>query len=63
MEPSADATAPIKAATTVSQWGDRNLVQALPFFSKVNLRRHADDLRRMGYKVAFKRIDIDEGDA
>jgi uncharacterized protein (TIGR04141 family) len=42
----------------VATWGGRTLVQALPFFSKVNLRRHTDDLRRMGYKVSFDRIEV-----
>lgn len=42
----------------VAKWGGRSLVGALPFFSKVNLRRHADDLRRMGYRVSYKRIEV-----
>lgn len=38
-------------------WKDRSLVEALPFFSKVNLRRYTKDLRRMGFKVTYSRID------
>jgi len=40
----------------IADWGGRALVDALPFFSKVNLRRHSEDLRRLGYKVTYKRI-------
>jgi uncharacterized protein (TIGR04141 family) len=43
----------------VAKWKGRNLVQALPFFSKVNLRRHVEDLRRMGYKVGMDCIDVE----
>lgn len=42
----------------IAAWNNRTLVDALPFFSKVNLRRQTDDLRRMGYRVTYKRIDI-----
>lgn len=42
----------------IARWNGRSLAEALPFFSKVNLRRHADDLRRMGYRVTCKRIEI-----
>ncbi len=38
-------------------WKGRSLEEALPFFSKVNLRRFSKDLRRMGYKVTHSRID------
>lgn len=40
----------------VAKWKNRSLTEALPFFSKINLRRHAQDLRRMGYPVFHKRI-------
>lgn len=40
----------------IDDWRGRTLVAVLPFFSKVNLRRNVDDLRRMGYKVSYKRI-------
>lgn len=43
----------------VAKWKGKSLVEALPFFSKVNLRRVGKDLRRMGYKVAHLRIDAD----
>lgn len=42
----------------VAAWNGRSLVAALPFFSKVNLRRHVDDLRRMGYRVTFSRVEV-----
>ncbi len=31
----------------------RRIEDALPFFSKVNLRRCATDLRRMGYRIPY----------
>ena len=40
----------------IDDWRGRTLVEVLPFFSKVNLRRNVDDLRRMGYKVSYKRV-------
>jgi hypothetical protein len=40
----------------ISRWRGKSFVDALPFFSKVNLRRCAHDLRRMGYNVSYKRI-------
>lgn len=42
----------------IERWKGRSLVKALPFFSKVNLRRHGEDLRRMGYRVSYRRIDV-----
>jgi uncharacterized protein (TIGR04141 family) len=44
----------------VAKWKGRDLVQALPFFSKVNLRRYVEDLKRMGYKVCMDCIDVEE---
>ncbi len=44
----------------IANWHGRTLVQALPFFSKVNLRRQAEQLRRMGYKVEYKRIKVND---
>lgn len=40
-----------------AKWKGRSLEEALPFFSKVNLRRFSKDLRRIGYKVTHSRID------
>lgn len=40
-----------------AQWKGRKLVEALPFFSKINLRRHVEELRRMGYSVTFAKIE------
>jgi uncharacterized protein (TIGR04141 family) len=42
----------------IESWKGRSLVDALPFFSKVNLRRHTEDLRRMGYRVSYSRINV-----
>lgn len=41
----------------VAVWKGRSLVDALPFFSKINLRRHIEELRRMGYTVTFAQIE------
>jgi uncharacterized protein (TIGR04141 family) len=40
----------------IGKWKGKTLARALPFFSKVNLRRCANDLRRMGYNIAYKQI-------
>lgn len=45
----------------IADWNGRPLDKALPFFSKVNLRRYVQDLTRMGYQVAYQRIDIAKG--
>jgi uncharacterized protein (TIGR04141 family) len=42
----------------VANWNGQDAVSALPFFSKVNLRRHVEDLRRMGYAVQIARIEV-----
>lgn len=42
----------------VGPWKDRSLKEALPFFSKVNLRNCVRQLRSMGYEVAFERVEI-----
>lgn len=42
----------------VAKWDGRNLTEALPFFSKVNLRRFSQELRRIGYRVTYSRIDV-----
>jgi uncharacterized protein (TIGR04141 family) len=46
----------------VANWKGRTFVEALPFFSKVNLRRHARDLGRMGYRVSRKKVQADPVD-
>lgn len=38
-------------------WKGRSLCNMLPFFSKVNLRAHVEDLRAMGYAVEYAAID------
>ncbi len=40
----------------MAKWGGRSLAEAIPFFSKINLRRYTQDLTRMGYQVSYKRI-------
>lgn len=42
----------------IENWKKKTLAQRLPFFSKVNLRRCVHDLSRMGYNVAYKRIQV-----
>ncbi len=42
----------------IAKWDGREFVDALPFFSKVHLRRHIDGLRRLGYRVSYKRIHV-----
>lgn len=48
----------------IAKWGDerrgrdKGIAEAMPLFSKVNLRRCATDLKRMGYSVSYKRIPI-----
>ena len=44
----------------IAKWNGMDLVEALPFFSKVNLRRYVEDLRRMGYKVSIACINMEE---
>ncbi len=39
------------------KWDGGNLASVLPFFSKVNLRRTVENLRRMGYGIGFKLVD------
>lgn len=40
----------------VADWRDRKPSEALPFFSKLNLRRAVRDLSRRGFRVGFQRI-------
>lgn len=42
----------------IGKWLDAKPSQKLPFFSKVNLRRHTNDLRALGYKVSYRCIDL-----
>lgn len=58
----ADAVSPSEIEVVyaiAANWNGRSLVEALPFFSKVNLRRFSKDLRRLGYRVTHSRIDTD----
>lgn len=41
----------------VGEWNGASLSDVLPFFSKVNLRRTAENLRRMGYRVKYKLVE------
>jgi uncharacterized protein (TIGR04141 family) len=40
----------------IGDWKDKGFKDKLPFFSKINLRKCADDLRRFGFQVCCKRI-------
>ena len=44
----------------VGKWQGRTASEALSFFSKVNLRRHVEDLRRMAYPVSLARVDVED---
>jgi uncharacterized protein (TIGR04141 family) len=41
----------------VAPWRGRTLVQALPFFSKVNLERTVEELTNKGYQVSLSPVD------
>lgn len=45
----------------VAPWRGRSLAEALPFFSKVNLLRTAEELINRGFKVSLSRIDTNQG--
>jgi uncharacterized protein (TIGR04141 family) len=40
----------------IADWRDRPLAEGLPFFSKVNLRRTAEDLRSRGFSVSCTKV-------
>lgn len=42
----------------VADWKNRSYAQALPFFSKVNLRRAIVDIRNRGFDVAVARVQV-----
>ncbi|MBA3424420.1 MAG: TIGR04141 family sporadically distributed protein [Rubrobacter sp.] len=42
----------------IADWRGRDLAQAMPFFSKINLRRTARDLMSRGFKVACLCVPI-----
>ncbi len=44
----------------VDRWDGQRLREKLPFFSKVNLRRHHRDMRSMGLRVSAKKVGIGE---
>lgn len=44
----------------IAKWNGKTLVDTMPFFSKINLRRCVNDLNRMGYNVKYLRIPIEE---
>jgi uncharacterized protein (TIGR04141 family) len=41
----------------VEKWGQRKL-RGIPFFSKINLRKHARGLRRMGFSVSYAAVKV-----
>lgn len=53
-----DARAYCVTFAVVGAWADRPASAALPFFSKVNLRKAVGDLRPRGFRVAFARVDV-----
>lgn len=42
----------------IGPWQGQSLAERLPFFSKINLRRHAQDLETLGYRVTYSAIDL-----
>lgn len=42
----------------IADWAGRTLAQALPFFSKINLRRSGEDLAVRGYRVACAQVTV-----
>ena len=40
----------------IANWKGRDIQEALPFFSKVSLRHVTNNLKKMGYKVSYLRI-------
>jgi uncharacterized protein (TIGR04141 family) len=42
----------------VARWKNPSFMEALPFFSKVNLRRHVEDLRRMGFRISVAHVNV-----
>ena len=42
----------------IADWGKRTFTEALPFFSKVNLLRVAEDLTRRGFKVSYCQVPL-----
>jgi uncharacterized protein (TIGR04141 family) len=40
----------------IASWDGRTPAQALPFFSKINLRQFTTTLRSRGFRVGFNRI-------
>jgi uncharacterized protein (TIGR04141 family) len=43
----------------IAKWHQRGLAAALPFFSKVNLRRTVQDLTNRGFRVSFAPVDTE----
>jgi uncharacterized protein (TIGR04141 family) len=50
------------AYAIIAGWKNRSISEALPFFSKLTLRNHVEELRRMGYKVSMARVNTESGD-
>ena len=42
----------------VGKWDGAKPVDKLPFFSKVNLRKHATALRNLGFTVTYARVEV-----
>ena len=60
-EPFKDVTNPPKTEVVyaiIADWKNRSLADALPFFSKVNLRRHINYLHLIGFNVSIAPINV-----
>lgn len=44
----------------IAKWNEKELAEALPFFSKITLRKFADDLLKIGVKVSYARVDVQD---
>ncbi|HVL06530.1 MAG TPA: DUF6119 family protein [Acidimicrobiales bacterium] len=42
----------------IERWNNRTMSEALPFFSKVNLREAASNLRSRGFRVSLKQVPV-----
>ncbi len=42
----------------IERWNNRTMLEALPFFSKVNLREAAINLRSRGFRVSLKQVVV-----
>jgi len=43
----------------IAKWNGKEFSEAIPFFSKVNLRRIGQELKRMGYRYSLCKIEVE----